>query len=150
MIEANYQPLIRVMLPEKSGPGARVVPALSENEIVEGKVLQPASAKTAQLLVKGKKIRVGSRLPFKAGSVILLKVVKTAPQLVLHHLGGPDEKPETRHFGTILAAIKENLWKSVFDRSTQLHLDPADKTKLFKLINIFGKLNINILFNKIN
>lgn len=134
MIEFDDHSLMRVTPAAKSGGSTLAAGALAENEIVEARVLHPSPAGASRLLVKGRELQVSSRLPFKAGRILRLKVVRTAPHLVLHQLAAAPDKPAAAHPGTLLAAIRENLWQRVLDHSDKLGLRSGERSQLNALL----------------
>lgn len=91
------------------------LPTLTNNEIIEGRVLKAYPSGQFLISIKGKNVMALSNIPLKRGSVLPLKVEKISSVPVLKILG--DDKRDIKAFNIplILSAIKENLWESLFD-----------------------------------
>ena len=87
-----------------------------ENEIVKGKVLKVLDSETATLLINGRKYTAGTRIPLKAGDLLEMKVKELSPVPVLRPMGIRHAGPGAANISVILSALKDNLWKSVFEK----------------------------------
>ena len=91
-------------------------PCFAENEIVQGKVLKVLDSETAILLINGRNFTARTSVSLKAGDLLALKVKGLLPVPVLRTMGIQYAKPEAANISVILSALKENLWKSVFEK----------------------------------
>ena len=134
----------------QSNDNKTIYPKFVENEIIEGKVLRSFSLKNVLLLIKGKEIMAKTHIPLREGSIISLKVEDVHPNPVLKLLGMVNENIETINTSTILAGLKENLWKTIIENIDHCLIPDNDK-KLFKGLiddiskNLFQKPNPDLL-----
>jgi hypothetical protein len=91
-------------------------PGFVENEIIKGKVLKVLDSETAILLINGRKYTADTRIPLKAGDLLEMKVKELSPVPVLRPMGIRHAGPVAANVSVILSALKENLWKSVFEK----------------------------------
>jgi len=87
-----------------------------ENEIVKGKVLKVLDSETAILLINGRKYTAGTRIPLKTGDILEMKVKELSPVPVLRPMGIRHAGSGAANISVILSALKENLWKSVYEK----------------------------------
>lgn len=110
-------------------------PKLIKNEIVTGKVLRSFSLNKSLLFIKGKKVVAGTHVPLSKGMVLSLKVEEVSPNPILKLL---DTKPNSSgavNTSIILSAIKENLWKSLYEGLNHDTLFGTDIKQFRQLIN---------------
>ncbi len=88
----------------------------SENEIVEGRVLKILNSETAIINIKGLNCSAKTLFPLETGTNMAFKVERLTPVPVLRLLGIQFVNPEAVNISVILSAIKDNLWKSVFEK----------------------------------
>nr|CBX30142.1 hypothetical protein N47_D29510 [uncultured Desulfobacterium sp.] len=88
----------------------------AENEIIKGRVFKILDPETAIISIKGQNFSAKTLLPLKIGADLIFTVVKSSPVPVLRSLGLQLIKPEPANISTILSAIKDNLWKTVFEK----------------------------------
>jgi hypothetical protein len=89
--------------------------ALSKHEIVEGRVLKPLSSGKALLAIKGRQVVAQSSIPFTEGNVLSLKVEETGLLPILKLVGVRPTHTDAVNTTLIVSAIRENLWKSIFE-----------------------------------
>jgi len=87
-----------------------------ENEILKGKVLKVLDSETAILLINGRSYTAGTRILLKEGDILEMKVKELFPVPVLRPIGPPLAGLGAANISGILSALKENLWKSVFEK----------------------------------
>jgi len=87
-----------------------------ENEIIKGKVLEVLDSETAILLINGRNYTAGTRIRLKSGDLLEMKVKELLPVPVLTPVDTRHDRPGISNVSVILSALKENLWKSVFDK----------------------------------
>ena len=125
-------------------------PDLSQNEIVEGKVLKSFSLKNVMLLIKGQRIMARTYMPLREGSIISLKVEKGNPNPVLKLVGTINENIETVNTSMLLNGLNRNIWKTVIENIDHYKL-PENDIKLFKELiddiskKLFQKSNPDLL-----
>lgn len=110
-------------------------PKLIKNEIVKGKVLKSFSLNKALLFIKGRKVLARTHVPLREGSVLSLKVEEVSPNPVLKFLGTKYQNLDAVKISTILSAIKENLWESLFEGINQYRLSKTDRNIFKQLMN---------------
>ena len=108
-------------------------PKLIKNEIVNGKVLKSLSLSKSLVIIKGKRVIAGTRVPLREGMMLSLKVEEVSPNPILKLLGTKMNTRNTVNTYIIRSAIKENFWKSLCDG---LNHDPLFGTE----IKLFRKL----------
>lgn len=91
-------------------------PGFAENEILKGKVLKVIDSETAILLINGRSFSAKTQISLKAGDILALKVKELSPVPVLRTMGIQYARPEAANISVILSALKDNLWKSVFEK----------------------------------
>ena len=91
-------------------------PGFAENEIVKGKVLKVLDSETVILLINERNFTAKTRISLKTGDILALKVKELLPVPVLRTMGIQYARPEAANISVILSALKENLWKSVFEK----------------------------------
>ena len=115
MIEIGYPPSsssrISLQLETDSTPLLK----LFKNEVVEGTVLKSSSSGKALLLIKGRRVMARTYVPLREGRVLSLKVEEVSPIPTLKPLGIKFTDSGAINISIILSAIKENLWKSIFE-----------------------------------
>lgn len=125
-------------------------PDLSQNEIVEGKVLKSFSLKNVMLLIKGQKVMARTDMPLREGSVISLKVEKVTPNPILKLVGTINENIKTVNTSMLLNGLNRNIWKTIIENIDHYTLPDNDK-KLFKELiddiskKLFQKSNPDLL-----
>ena len=97
------------------GTSNQSVLALSKHEIVEGRVLKSLCSGKALLAIKGRQALAQSSIPLTEGSVLSLKVEETGPLPILKLVGVRAADTEAVNSALIMSAVKENLWKSIFE-----------------------------------
>jgi hypothetical protein len=107
-------PDIPISILKPKHPGE--TPGFAENEIVKGKVLKVLDSETAILLINGRNFTARTRVSLKAGDILALKVKELSPVTVLRTIGIQYARPEAANISVILSALKDNLWKSVFEK----------------------------------
>jgi len=119
---------------------------LSQNEIVEGKVLKSFSLKDVMLLIKGQRIMARTNIPLKEGGVISLRVEKVNPNPVLKLVGTINENIKTVNTSMLLNGLDRNIWKTVIENIDHYILPDNDKQMFKELIDDISKK----LFQKSN
>jgi hypothetical protein len=107
------------------------LPKLTNNEIIEGRVLKAYPSGQFLISIKGKNVMAISNVPLKRGSVLTLKVEKISSVPVLKILGDGKRDIKAFNIPLILSAIKENLWESLLD-SLNSKAVPRGKASLLK------------------
>jgi len=110
-------------------------PKLIKNEIVNGKVLKSFSLNKSLLLIKGKRVIAGTHVPLSEGMMLSLKVEEVSPNPVLKLLDAKISNRDAVNISMILSAIKENLWKSLFERLNHYPLSGTDIKQFRQLMN---------------
>lgn len=110
-------------------------PKLIKNEIVTGKVLRSFSLSKSLLLIKGKKVIAGTRVPLREGMILSLKVEEVSPNPILKLFDANIKSRGVVNTSIILSAIKENFWKSLYEGLNHDPLFGTDKKPLKQLIN---------------
>jgi len=87
-----------------------------ENEIIKGKVLKVLDSETAILLINGRSYTAGTMIALKAGDFLEMKVKELLPVPVLTPVGIQHDRPGVSNISVILSALKENLWKLVYEK----------------------------------
>lgn len=105
---------ISVFTGEKKYSGE--TPGFVENEIIKGKVLKVLDSETAILLINGRKYTADTRITLKAGDLLEMKVKELSTVPVLRPVGIRHAEPVAANISVVLSALKENLWKSVFEK----------------------------------
>ena len=90
---------------------------LFKNEVIEGKVLQTLSSGNVSLLIKGKRFLAQSHVPLQEGKILSLKVEDTVPIPTLKLLGVKFTDSNAVDISKILSALKENVWRSIFENT---------------------------------
>lgn len=107
-------------LPEKiffkPGKGVAAAPGFVRNEVVKGRVLKTSPAQDVWLLIKGKVLTAKTGLALSEGDVLFFRVEQAAPVPVLKLLAAQPSTWEAVNLSTLLSAVKDNPWKSVFER----------------------------------
>ena len=109
--------------------------ALSKNEIVEGRVLKSLSSGKALLAIKGRQVVAQSSIPFTEGSVLSLKVEETGLLPILKLVGVSVTDTDAVNSALIASAIKENLWKSIFEGIHSYGLSRESVSRFKELID---------------
>lgn len=118
MIEISHTPLSASKISLQLKDNFRPHPEFAKNEIIKGQVLKTISLSEALLLINGKKVTAKTQLPLREGATLLLKVEETVPVPTLKLLGPPITGPNTVNVAVILAAMQENLWKTILENIT--------------------------------
>ncbi len=157
MIGTDYQPFLKLVLPppKERGEGSGKLPVFNKNEIVKGIVLKSLSNRSALLLIKGKKVQVRTLIPLKAGSVITLQAEKVAQGTILKLVEPVGTGTGMIKMSNILSALKDNLWKIVYEKIDDFNLTQGDKAKFSGLmrdlsLRIYEEPSTTILRNIIN
>ncbi len=108
---------------------------LHKNEILEGKVLKSFSSGNAQILIKGQKVMARTRVPLSEGEVLSLEVENTLPTPSLKLLGIRSAGSNAMNVSMILSAMKENLWKCIYENTDALGLPQAERAQLKNLMD---------------
>ena len=135
MIEIGFSPYSSFKIFLQSEDNSKVFPKFSKNEIVAGKVIKSISLKDVILLISGKRILARTHTPLKEGSVLSLKVEEVLPVPVLKLLGTKFASSDVINIPVLLSAMKENLWKSMFESINEFALSKADQTLFKALLN---------------
>lgn len=88
----------------------------AENEIIKGKVVKVLDSETAILLINGRNYTARAGIPLKAGDLIEMKVKELLPVPVLRPVSIRHAGPGAPGLSVILSALKDNLWKTVFEK----------------------------------
>ncbi len=110
-------------------------PKLIKNEIVNGKVLKSFSLNKSLLFIKGKKVVARTHVPLSEGMMLSLKVEEVSPNPILKLLDTKINSRDAVNISIILSAIKENLWKSLFEGLNHYPLSGTDIKQFRQLMN---------------
>jgi hypothetical protein len=112
---------------------------LIKNEIVTGKVLRSFPLSQSLLIIKGKKVIAGTRVPLREGMMLSLKVEEVSPNIILKLLDTNINSRGAVNTSIILSAIKENLWKSLCEGLNHDPLFGSDIKPFRQLMNDLSK-----------
>ena len=131
MIQVNYpqSSISKIYLQPDADPKSFLT--LIKNEVVEGKVLKSFSLGKALLLIKEIRVMAQTHVPLREGRVLSLKVEDTVPIPTLKLLGIRFTDSGFINISMILSAIKENLWKTIFENIHHYGL-PKEALPLFR------------------
>lgn len=135
MIQVGYSTSSASKISLQSEDNFTSPPKLIKNEIVKGKVLKSFSLNKALLFIKGRKVLARTHVPLREGRVLSLKVEEVSPNPVLKLLGEKISNLGAVNISMILSAIKENLWKSLFEGINQYPLSETDIKQFKQLMN---------------
>lgn len=119
----------------KPDPGITSLLKLHKNEVLEGKVLKSLSSGNALLLINGEKVTARTHVPLSEGTVLSLKVEETLQTPVLKVLGIRLTGSDAINISMILSALKENLWKSIYENIDQQGLPQAERAQFRELMD---------------
>lgn len=155
LIEVNNSPFSTAKVRLLPNEGAKSLPILFKNEVIEGKVLQTFSSTDVLLLIKGRRVMAKSFVPLQEGAILPLRVEEMTPIPTLKPLGVKFSNSNALNISIILSAIKENVWKSTFENIYRCGL-PKEVASSFKdLMNdlsfeLFLKSTPELLWNLID
>lgn len=131
MIEVSYPPssASKISLQPEANPKSFL--KLFKNEVVEGSVIKSSSLGEALLLINGRRVMAKTYVPLREGSVLSLKVEEIVPIPTLKVLGIKFTDSDAINISMILSAIKENLWKTIFENIHHYGL-PKEALSLFR------------------
>ena len=135
MIEIGHLPFSPTKISLQPDSNSKRLPTLSRNEVVQGKVLKSFSSGEVLLLIKGRKVMAKAHVPVREGKVLSLKVEELSPHPTLKLLGLRLTAPQGLNVSSILSAMKENLWKSVFGGTHHHALPKEALSPLRELMN---------------
>jgi len=118
LIEISHTPLSASKISLQLKDNFRSHPEFVKNEIIKGQVLKTISLNDALLLINGKQVAAKTQVPLREGATLLLKVEETVPVPTLKLMGPPITGPNTVNVAVILAAMQENLWKTILENIT--------------------------------
>ncbi len=157
MIETDCQPFLKLVLhpPKERDMVSGKLPVFSKNEIVKGTVIKSLSNRNVLLLIKGEEVQVRTLIPLKTGSVITLQTEKVTPVPILKLVEPVAGATEILKTSNILSAIKENLWKIIYENTDGLNLNKDDKAKISGLMRdlssrVYEEQSTTLLRNLIN
>ena len=118
MIETDCQPFLKLVLPppKERDVVSGKLPVFNKNEIVKGTVIKSLSNRNVLLLIKGEEVQVRTLIPLKTGSIITLQAEKVTPVPILKLVEPVAGAMETLKISNILSAMKENLWKIIYQK----------------------------------
>lgn len=116
MIEVNYPPLLASRISLQAERTSESLPPLFKNEIVEGKVLKSISPGQVLLLIKGRRVLARTHVPLGEGRILSLRVEETSPIPTFKLHGMKFTRADALNISTILSSIKENIWKTLFEK----------------------------------
>ncbi|MCD4715483.1 MAG: flagellar hook-length control protein FliK [Desulfobacterales bacterium] len=93
------------------------------------------SSGDALLLVKGKSVIAKANIPLSEGTVLALKVQETLPTPTFKLLGIRSTGSNAINLSTILSALKENPWATIYQNIDNLGLPQAEKSRLRELLD---------------
>jgi len=114
---------------------------LFKDEVVEGTVLKSFSSGKALLLIKGRRVMARTYVPLREGRVLSLKVEQASPIPTLKPLGIKFTDSGAINIPIILSAIKENLWKSIFENINHYGLS-KEALSLFRELMTYVSLRL--------
>lgn len=106
-----------------------------ENEIVKGRVLKSVSSEEAILLIKGTKVSARAFAPLKEGTELWLQLEKTSPRLTFRVLSTGPAGPFEVNSSELVAAIRSNIWKALYDHLSTHGSAGAAGERFVKLMN---------------
>ncbi|MBU2621902.1 MAG: hypothetical protein KKD92_06250 [Proteobacteria bacterium] len=130
---------ISILKPKHPGE----TPGFAENEIVKGKVLKVIDSETAILLINGRNFTARTQIPLSAGDILALKVKELLPVPVLRAMSIQYARPETANISVILSALKENLWKSVFEKINNVGGSATERALWSKIVEDLPRKLLN-------
>jgi len=117
------------------GSNFKSLPRLTNNEIIEGRVIEAYPSGQFLISIKGKNVMAMSNVPLKMGSVLTLKVEKISSIPVLKILGDGKRDIKAFNIPLILSAIKENLWESLLNNLNSKAVPKGKASLLKELMN---------------
>jgi Flagellar hook-length control protein FliK len=108
---------------------------LEKNELISGQVLKLLPEGKATLLIKGRQVIAKSPFPLTQGSLLSFKVENTSPFPILKLMGTTFRDSGGVNVPMVMSAIKENLWKVLFENVGQYGLPKGDLTRFRALMN---------------
>ncbi|MBA3037558.1 MAG: flagellar hook-length control protein FliK [Desulfobacterium sp.] len=139
MIEFNNLINSKVMIYDPDIKRSASPVMFGENEIVKGKVIEILDSETAIINIKGRNFSAKTLVPLKIGADMAFKVERLTPVPVLKPLGIQFVKPEAASIPTILSAIEDNLWKSVFEKITTVKGSTPEKISYNQIVENLPK-----------
>lgn len=139
MIELSNLPNSRVMIYDSDIKRLASPVGFTENEIVKGRVLKILDSETAVINIKGQNFTARTLIPLKIGADMAFKVEGLSPVPVLKPLGIQFVKPEAANISAILSAIKDNLWKSVFEKIPSVKGSTLEKISYGQIVENLPK-----------
>lgn len=139
MIEINDLPSSGVLIYDSDQRRSSTTAWFTKNEIIKGKVLKLLDSETAFINIKGRDFSAKTQIPLKIGSEMTFKVEKLFPVPVLRTLGIQFVKPEAANISAILSALKDNLWKSVFEKMSTVKGSTSEKVSYSQIIDSLPK-----------
>lgn len=146
MIEAGYPPFSasKISLQPEANPKSFL--KLFKNDVVEGSVIKSSSLGKALLLINGRRVMAKTYVPLREGSVLSLKVEEIVPIPTLKVLGIKFTDSNAINISMILSAIKENLWKTIFENIHHYGL-PKEALSLFRGLMTYLSLRLFLKSN---
>jgi len=135
LIQVGYPTLQASKISLQSEENSTSIPKLIKNEVVRAKVLKSISLNKSLLLIKGREVLSRTHIPLSEGTILSLKVEEVFPNPVLKLLGTKINNIDAVNMSMILSAIKENLWKSLFEGINHYPLSETDIKKFRELMN---------------
>ncbi|MBU1052875.1 MAG: flagellar hook-length control protein FliK [Proteobacteria bacterium] len=139
MIEINGLPSSGVLIYDSDQPRSANTARFIKNEIIKGRVLKLLDSNTALINIKGRDFSARTQVPLKVGSEMTFKVEKLTPVPELRALGIQFVKPEAANISAILSALKDNLWKSVFDKISTVKGSTPEEISYSQIIDSLPK-----------
>lgn len=130
-----YPPFLSSKISLQPQEDSKSLPELFKNEVVEGKVLKSFSPGEALLLIKGRRVMARTHVPLKEGRVLSLRVEEILPIPTFKLRGIRLTGSGALNISTILSAIKENLWKSIFENIDRTGLQKKAVSLFRELMN---------------
>jgi len=141
LIEAHHPPSSASNISLHPEAHSKSLLKLSKDEVFEARVLKSFSSDTALLLIKGTRVMARTYAPLREGKVLSLKVEEISPTPTLKLLGIELPDSNTLNISTVLSAIKENLWKSLFEN---IHLYGLSKKALSLFRELINDLSLRL------
>lgn len=135
MIELGFSPFLSSKISLQPEGNPKVFPSFSKNEIVAGKVIKSLSLKDVVLLINGRRFTARTHTPLEEGRILSLKVEEVLPVPVLKLLGTKFSSADVINIPVLLSAMKENIWKSMFEGIIELGLPKKDAALFKALLN---------------
>lgn len=124
---------------ESAGPQtvSRRLPALSRNEIVQGKVIRLMDDQDAVIAIKNRNVIAKSHVPLEKDQLLLLRVEQASPTPLLRLLGSVGRSPGAV---SLMQAVEQNPWRQVLENLTNSAASSREQALLRDLLKDLSTL----------